>query len=853
MSLAKQNKNFFQFAAGIFTEGSPLNRPENTTVDEVNFQLLREGYRRRRPGLGLQPNNPTENTSVVTGLYYNDNTKMNVYRWDNVGGDPDKTFHVVKGPYYLTFFEEVNGELIEKLDPVTTFSYYLQLQGDSSTVDWGPGFGTRYLSEGPSVCYPSIAYEHVSMSSGNGFLFVTGKYIKPFYVEYDAINDDFKCRGIDMLERDLEGVDDGLGYDTQPTTDIADHRYNLYNQGWADQTIDGAASAPFEGGWFTKFGRYPSNSMIWYYGKFVEPSNGYEQFSATQLSWQDFGNMPAPRGRFLKRIFEEDSENANRFTTRWTSDVVQLDVNGTTNTVTVTTNEPHGLVPTDGVSFLNANFYLSTDESENRFITGWYIVATTPSTTTFTIAGHDISQGSGTSTWYPYDTCTLIHPSSSISVTNYYQQADDNERFSQCAFHAQRLWLAGNTDAKFGRRLYFSQIIQDYRNISAFYQAADPTSEHISDLVASDGGFISIPEMGQVLKMHSYGHYLIVLADNGVWAVGPGEAGYFTADDYAVMRLAYADVIFPEGAVATEDLFFYWTTAGMFVISAEQITKSPQPQNITEGTIDTLYKDIIANSTAMTAKYDETGKRIYFLYSYEPDETVAQIVKCEHTRALILDVALGAFTRYEFYVPDATFDDFGIIGLTTTKHYLSDSSKVKILSRTPSVSSTRYIYVYEFNNDSTFTDYADFIDYDGDGGVTDCYMTTTYETGQDGARRKFGTYLTTHFNRTETEAVLSGSDLVLSVPSSCMLTAKWNWTDRSTGEKASNAAREIYRLNRYYQPDAVGAWDNGLPVTTTKNKIRGSGKSLQLHFEVPAYHDCQLLGWQLTLSGVTEV
>ena len=829
MALAKQNKNFFSFAAGIFTEASPLNRPENTSVDEQNFEILRHGYRRRRHGLGLQPSNPTESISVAASAYFNDLTTFETYRWDNVGGDPDKTFHVVKGVDYLYFLEEINGELVD-----SGISVYMTGTSTAILIDDGPGSNDADRA--------SIAYNPVTISSGNGYLFITGKYLEPFYLEYDATLDDVILRKVDPIERDLEGADDNYGVATVPTTNDLDHRYNLYNQGWIDQTIDGAVSGSYAGGWFTVMGTYPSNAMQWQYGKYVDPASGVEQFSAIHLSWQAFGDVPAPKGKFYKRVMDKGTEQGNRFASLGAVGVVSIQSTATPN-ITVTTNEAHGLAVTDTVSFINPNIYLSTNKTITRCLDGWYVV-TAVTATTFTIAALSLGVG-GTQTWYPLDEMLSIHPNVNQSITSgkYDTLVDDEERFSVCEFHAQRLWLAGHSDKKYGRRVYYSQIIRDQKDIGAFHQEADPTSEHISDLLATDGGYVSIPEMGKVLQMKSYGHFLIVLADNGVWVVTPGDLGYFTADNYGVSKLVETDVIFPQAAVSTPDMYFFWSTSGLYVVTAEDITKAPTVQNLSKVSIQQLYSEIITDTSVARSIYDEVDNRIYWFYN----EGVVPY-DFEFNRALVFDLNVGAFYKYTFPVAgtDVTETGFQMLSATVTKEYVNDQNKVKILTRNGST-----VKFYEFNEDATFADYIDFIT-SVDGWAPPTYLTTTYEDGEDAARRKYATYLTTHFNRTETEAVASGSDLVLSVPSSCMLTAKWNWTNRTTGEKASKAAREIYRLKRYYQPDAVGPWDNGLPITTTKNKLRGSGKTLQLHFSVPDYHDCQLLGWQLNMTGVTE-
>jgi hypothetical protein len=76
----------------------------------------------------------------------------------------------------------------------------------------------------------------VRFAQGRGHLFVTGPYVKPFYIDYNATSDLFEDHPINVEYRDFEGIDDGINVSTRPTdaSITADHRYNLRNRGWKD-------------------------------------------------------------------------------------------------------------------------------------------------------------------------------------------------------------------------------------------------------------------------------------------------------------------------------------------------------------------------------------------------------------------------------------------------------------------------------------------------------------------------------------------------------------------------------------------------------------------------------------------
>src|SRR5690242_15122666 len=84
------------------------------------------------------------------------------------------------------------------------------------------------------------------------------------------------------------------------------------------------------------------------------------------------------------------------------------------------------------------------------------------------------------------------------------------ERPNTIAFFAGRVWYGCNST------IYFSQVLTDRYRAGNCYQEADPTSENISDLIATDGGVIPIPEISKVTRLVPHGGGLLVLATNGV-------------------------------------------------------------------------------------------------------------------------------------------------------------------------------------------------------------------------------------------------------------------------------------------------------------------------------------------------
>ena len=83
------------FVKGLITEASPLNFPENASLDECNFELLRNGTRQRRLGLDFEPGY-THREIVGMAKSEMDTANVNTFVWENVGGDPSTVFLVIQ-------------------------------------------------------------------------------------------------------------------------------------------------------------------------------------------------------------------------------------------------------------------------------------------------------------------------------------------------------------------------------------------------------------------------------------------------------------------------------------------------------------------------------------------------------------------------------------------------------------------------------------------------------------------------------------------------------------------------------------------------------------------------------------
>lgn len=302
MARANANKLYRDFTAGLITEATPLTYPENASIDEDNCVITRKGNRRRRLGVDYIDNYTTSSFTVDQDEA--ETFSFQEHEWNSVGNDENLSFLVLQAGSILRFYDISNG-----LDYPEEKSFTLDLS-------------TFLLSSAPI----SASQARVSMATGRGSLFITGQYIEPAYIVYDATGDSISATKTPILIRDFVGVDDELATIEEPSTLSLEHEYNLLNQGWVNPTNSGAGQNfdlynPFgskrELTWnsgqistyFSVNGRYPSNSQIWWVSK--DPTTN--AFDAAELVDTYFGGTRAPRGFFIiDAMLQNRSEASGR-------------------------------------------------------------------------------------------------------------------------------------------------------------------------------------------------------------------------------------------------------------------------------------------------------------------------------------------------------------------------------------------------------------------------------------------------------------------------------------------------------------------------------------------------------------
>jgi len=89
-------------------------------------------------------------------------------------------------------------------------------------------------------------------------------------------------------------------------------------------------------------------------------------------------------------------------------------------------------------------------------------------------------------------------------------------------------------------------------------------------------------------------------------------------------------------------------------------------------------------------------------------------------------------------------------------------------------------------------------------------------------------------------------------PSSCMVQARWGWSDHVNSGRYGTQF-QAYRLSPNYIPAIVtDPYSYGFEVIVTRSKLRGHGRALSLYISSESGKDMHLLGWTVDITGESD-
>lgn len=277
------------FVKGFITEASPLNFPPNASIDEENYELLRDGTRKRRFGIDFE----TAFEKLDTGFTSSEIVSKGIssFNWRGAAGDVSNQFVVVQFGNRLDIFRAdrysisgegfINSVIINKFDASQIFSY--------AAVD--------------------------------GYLIVTGNYSEIAIIVYES-SVGFTLSYERLKTRDLWGVEVvGNNYETEPlyrspTTPPEAQIYNFRNQSWAYPRTKYGSSSQADPLflYYDEIAAFPSNGDVVWEGVYKSIETGTEKFKAKLMRDIYGAKSSSSKGFFIIDLLERGSSRLERVT-----------------------------------------------------------------------------------------------------------------------------------------------------------------------------------------------------------------------------------------------------------------------------------------------------------------------------------------------------------------------------------------------------------------------------------------------------------------------------------------------------------------------------------------------------------
>jgi hypothetical protein len=432
----------------------------------------------------------------------------------------------------------------------------------------------------------------------------------------------------------------------------------------------------------------------------------------------------------------------------------------------------------------------------------------------------------------------------------------ETSRFKSVASFSGRVFYAGLTSAKNAGTILFSRLVEDEADLGKCYQQNDPTAEYLSDLVATDGGFINIPDAVNIQLLYPFRSSLFVFAENGVWQI-TGVDGIFSATAYGVNRVSNIGLLNPQAFVQAEGLPFWWSRFGIHTLTIDEVSGQGSEQNITISTIQSFWDRISTTAKAkVTSIYDSINKKIYWAYP-DNDETI----ESKLNNILILDLTLSAF--YPWKVSDQASNTSSVVGLSFYSGFGATELALDVITSagddvvTSAGDDVINTQISDFTtgdpalvllvrdgatNKLTMAKFSDagFLDW-GDTDYTS-FAETGYDFIGDLIVKKNAPYIAVYSRLTEQGFTGNEVDGYESIrPSSLLVSTAWDFNSNF------GSPQEAYRFKHpiVVDPDNLSNFNYPEDVITTRLKVRGHGRSMRIKYESTQGKDFILLGWGL--------
>ena len=407
-------------------------------------------------------------------------------------------------------------------------------------------------------------------------------------------------------------------------------------------------------------------------------------------------------------------------------------------------------------------------------------------------------------------------------------------------FAGRFFYLASST-------VLFSQIIrEDIRGIGKCYQEADPTSQKISDIIATDGGQIIFQDLGYGKKIKKFPLGLLVFGSKSVYAITSTSSNTFNATQYLTQFVTHSGCMSGASVVGAEDVVYYWSPQGIYQIVVDQVSGTQAiASSLSSNTIQQWYNNLpnFSKENCIGA-YDYTNRRIVWLYPTDENNLENRdgvlVYYLDFKAFLPSKISKGGdlIVVFETVMPTyivpsiALFAGEDEIEAGTNDVIVKDFGQE--YGRNFSVCYLGYIKSYDR---LFFCDFysRNFLDWQGYNYKS--YAVSFPITFGSTWQKQYTPVLQCYYLRTEEDELKNGQYLA---PSSCYLSARWKWGETQESDRWDLTQESYIHIPRFMEFKYV----NG------KIRVRGSGPAVQYKIESKDDNDFKLSGMNMLIRTV---
>lgn len=656
------------FIAGLKTEATGLNFPENAMVDADNVVPSLIGDVFRREGIDYEANAAQQFLEV-------DLAKTS-YRWRNVGGDGQTEVIVVQRGAQLYFYRSstatvsnpLSTQLLNPaLSPVNVAAF--QASGNVNTV----------------------ALTECQFADGNGYLIVFHPDCDPFYCYYDTVQQVVFPNPITFAIRDFAGIPEpGVADNFRPSSLTNEHSYNLQNQGWTGGTPwTGSLQVPFTGiattaGTITGstagtgFNATPTVGSQWVIPITTESAHTLTNGNTIKCTF----NVYQFSGGFNHTVNALGSVT-NYAATSVTLNIFAYDAADTTWPIGYDFYKDNVQLP--GVYFphYDVNMQLANTGFINTWKTQignypsnsdiWFLYKDTSNVFNPASTNANVAQAISAAPKGSYVINPWVQNRSAVSGISGLTTISTVKRPSTGCWFQGRVFYTGvnasftaQGDAPFTtwtENIYFSKIVENTTDFGKCYQQNDPTSEDFFDILPDDGGVITIQGSGAIYKLFPIENGLLVFAANGIWFITGSQGIGFTATDFAIRQVSKVQCLGPNTFVNVNGFPMFWNEEGVYYVTPAQFgsglnsnATSFEVTNLALGSILTYYQNIPKQSKIFArGDYNPIDFIVQWVFRSTPETGITD--RYNNDKSLNFNTANKAFYTYSFPSTTATITD----------------------------------------------------------------------------------------------------------------------------------------------------------------------------------------------------